>query len=222
MAERNFANRTLYHGDNLEFLRGMNSGTVNLIATDPPFNKSRDFHATPDTLAAGASFQDRWSWQDDIHDDWLDQLQQNEPEVWQVISTAKEVWGDDMGAFLCWLGVRLLEMHRILSEDGSLYLHLDHTAQAWVKCLLDAIFGRRNFRNEIIWKSTSAHSDSRRYGANTETLLFYTKGDEWTWNSLHEPYDDKYKARFRFKDPDGRLYSDYDLTAKGLSGGVSV
>ena len=67
MAERNFANRTLYHGDNLDFLRGMNSSTVNLIATDPPFNKSRDFHATPDSLSSGAQFQDRWSWQDDIH-----------------------------------------------------------------------------------------------------------------------------------------------------------
>jgi DNA modification methylase len=101
MPERNFANRTLYHGDNLDFLRGMNSGTVNLIATDPPFNKSRDFHATPDSLSAGAQFQDRWSWQDDIHDDWLIAIQRDEPEVWHVITAAKEVYGDDMAAFLC-------------------------------------------------------------------------------------------------------------------------
>ena len=82
MAERNFENRTLFHGDNLPFLRGMNSGTVDLIATDPPFNKSRDFHATPDSLAAGASFQDRWSWRDDIHDDWLIEIMRDHPEVW--------------------------------------------------------------------------------------------------------------------------------------------
>ena len=151
MAERNFENRTLYHGDNLAFLRGMNSETVNLIATDPPFNKSRDFHATPDSLAKGASFQDRWRWDEDVHDDWLIAIQRDEPEVWQVITAAKQVWGDDMAAFLCWLGVRLLEMHRILTDDGSLYLHIDHTAHAWVKCLLDAIFDRRNFRNEIVW-----------------------------------------------------------------------
>ena len=123
MPQPNFANRTLFHGDNLPFLRGMNSGTVNLIATDPPFNKSRDFHATPDSLAAGAQFQDRWSWHTDIHDDWLIQIQRDEPEVWQVITAAKDVYGDDMGAFLCWLGVRLLEMHRILADDGSLYLN---------------------------------------------------------------------------------------------------
>ena len=219
MAERNFKNRTLFHGDNLPFLRGMNSGTVDLIATDPPFNKSRDFHATPDSLAAGASFQDRWSWRDDIHDDWLIEIMRDHPEVWQVISTAKAVYGDDMGAFLCWLGVRLLEMRRVLTDEGSLYLHIDHTAHAWAKCLLDAVFGKANFRNAIVWRSTTAHSDANRFGMNTEIILFYTKGDRWTWNPLYEPYDDDYKARFRFKDPDGRLWSDYDLTAKGLSGG---
>ena len=219
MPNRNFENRTLYHGDNLDFLRGMNSGTVNLIATDPPFNKSRDFHATPDSLASGARFEDRWSWRDDIHDDWLVSIQRNEPEVWQVITAAKTVWGDDMAAFLCWLGVRLLEMHRVLHEDGSLYLHIDHTAHAWVKCLLDATFGRRNFRNAIVWRSTSSHSDSTRFGMNTETILFYTKSDTWTWNPLYEPYDEKYKARFRRKDPDGRKWYDDNLTAKGLSGG---
>ena len=163
MTTPNFANRTLYHGDNLNFLRGMNSGTVHLIATDPPFNKNKDFHATPDSLAAGASFQDRWSWRDDLHDDWLIQIQRDNPDVWRVITAAKNVYGDDMAAFLCRLGVRLLEMHRVLRDDGSIYLHLDHTAHAWVKWLMDAIFDRRNFRNAIVWRSTSARSDSRRF-----------------------------------------------------------
>ncbi len=74
MAERNFENRTLFHSDNLPILRAMNSESVDLIATDPPFNKSKDFHATPDSLAAGASFQDRWSWERDVHEDWTDQI----------------------------------------------------------------------------------------------------------------------------------------------------
>ena len=68
----NSQNRTLYHGDNLDFLRGINSGTIHLIATDPPFKKGRDFHATPGTLAAGARFQDRWSWAADVHPEWVD------------------------------------------------------------------------------------------------------------------------------------------------------
>ena len=67
MTTPNFANRTLFHGDNLDFLRGINSGTIHLIATDPPFNKGRDFHATPESLAAGARFEDRWRWDKDVH-----------------------------------------------------------------------------------------------------------------------------------------------------------
>ena len=175
MAERNFANRTLFHGDNLGFLRGMNSGTVQLIATDPPFNKSKDFHATPDSLAHGARFQDRWSWRDDVHDEWLQSLIRDEPEVWQVITAAKTVWGDDMAAFLCWLGVRLLEMHRVLADDGSIYLHIDHTAHAWVKCLMDAIFGRRNFRNEIVWCYGGRGMAKKWFNRKHDTILFYVK-----------------------------------------------
>ena len=74
MAKPNWKNRTLFHGDNLEFLRAMDSHTVHLIATDPPFNKGRDFHATPDSLAKGASFQDRWSWERDVHEEWVDKI----------------------------------------------------------------------------------------------------------------------------------------------------
>ena len=124
----NFANRTLYHGDNLDFLRGMNSQTVHLIATDPPFNKNKDFHATPDSLASGASFQDRWSWRDDVHDEWLIEIQRDQPEVWSIVKTTKDIYGDDMGAYLAFMSVRLLEMHRVLKDDGSLYLHCDTTA----------------------------------------------------------------------------------------------
>ena len=80
-----------------------------------------------------------------------------------------------MGAFLCWLGVRLLEMRRVLTDEGSLYLHIDHTAHAWAKCLLDAVFGKANFRNAIVWRSTTAHSDANRFEMNTEIILFYTR-----------------------------------------------
>ena len=205
MAERNFANRTLYHGDNLAFLRGMNSGTVDLIATDPPFNKNKDFHATPDSLSAGASFQDRWRWQEDIHDDWLIAIQRDEPEVWAVITTAKKVWGDDMGAFLCWLGVRLLEMHRILTDDGSIYLHIDHTAHAWVKCLMDAIFGREHFRNEIVWCYSGGGQPKKDFPRKHDTILRYTKSDNYTFNEdeVRVPYDSEYEATV-FASPNSR------------------
>ena len=177
MAEVNFQNRTLYHGDNLEFLRGMNSGTVHLIATDPPFNKSRDFHATPDSLASGARFSDRWKWDDDVHPEWTDQIENDWPAVLAVIEAAKAAYGMDMAAFLCWMGVRLMEMWRILREDGSIYLHIDHTAHAYVKTLMDAIFGRKNFRNEIVWWYSWGYHTNKYWNRKHDTILYYAKNE---------------------------------------------
>lgn len=177
MAQPNFHNRTLFHGDNLDFLRGMNSETVHLIATDPPFNKNKDFHATPDSLAAGARFEDRWSWDRDVHEEWVDAIEDDWEATSWVIEAAKIGAGDDMSAYLCWLGVRLIEMHRILREDGTLYLHIDHTAHAWVKALLDSIFGRKNFRNEIVWCYTGPSAAKRWYPRKHDTILFYVKSD---------------------------------------------
>ena len=168
-------NRTLYHGDNLEVLRGINSATIDLIATDPPFNKSRDFHATPDSLAKGARFEDRWSWDRDVHPDWVDAVKDDWPAVWSVIDTARVAAGEDMAAFLCWLGVRLMECHRVLKETGSLYLHIDHTAHAYAKCLLDSIFGRANFRNEIVWWYKNASRGKKRFANSHDTILWYSK-----------------------------------------------
>ena len=126
-----------------------------------------------------------------------------------------------MAAFLCWLGVRLLEMHRILAEDGSLYLHIDDTAHAWVKCLLDAIFGRDNFRSQILWKRTSAHSDGRQgrkqHGRIHDVILFYTKSGEWTWNPIYTSYDPEYvEAFYKYVEEDtGRRYRLDNLTGPG-------
>ena len=198
MAEPNFQNRTLYHGDNLDFLRGMNSETVHLIATDPPFNKNRDFHATPDSLAAdkGARFRDRWRWDEDVHEEWTDSIIDNWPAAWEVITAARAAYGDDMGAFLCWLGVRLMEMHRVLRADGSIYLHIDHTAHAYVKCLMDAIFGWKNFRNEIVWQYGKMANPSKKFPANHDTLLRYSKSDSFTFN-LIKGGESEYKERYK-------------------------
>ena len=182
MAEPNWRNRTLFHGDNLPFLRGLNSETVDLVATDPPFNKGRDFHATPDSLAAGARFQDRWSWADDVEGAWIDQIQDDWPAVWEVIDAARVAWGDDMAAFLCFIAVRLIEMRRVLKPTGSLYLHCDPTASHYLKTLLDAVFGRRNFRNEIVWSYGLGGSSRRYYSRKHDVLLFYVRGSDYTFN----------------------------------------
>ena len=173
----------------------------------------------PDDGKTKGGYTDIWSWEKDVHEDWLDSIETSHEGISKVIEATRYVHGDSIAAYLCYMAIRIIELYRVLKSTGSLYLHCDHTANGYLRQLLDGVFGSDNFRNEIVWRSTSAHSDSSRYGANTETILFYTKTNKWTWNSLHMPYDDKYRARFKFQDPDGRLWTDGDITAKGLSGG---
>ena len=176
----------------------MNSNSVHLIATDPPFKKGKDFHATPDSLAAGAKFQDRWSWERDVHPEWLDQIKDDHPSVWEVIDAANAVYirktkknlmrprdevGSDMGAFLCFMAVRLLEMHRVLRDDGSLYLHADYTASHYLKGLMDAIFGYKNLRNEIIWCYEIGGRGKKRFASKHDTLLYYAKSKSTGFNA---------------------------------------
>ena len=213
----NWQNRTLFHGDNLTFLRAMNSESVDLIATDPPFNKGRDFHATPDSLAAGAKFQDRWSWEDDVHDDWVDKITDDFPHVMNVIQGSRSSYGDDMGAFLCFMGVRLLEMRRVLKDTGSIYLHCDDTASHYLKELMDAVFGREVFRNEIIWKRVSNHNDAGQFGRTTDRLLFY--GSEIDRAATRVPLTElNVVSKYRYRDETGR-YRRGDLTGPGISDG---
>ena len=162
MTTQNFSNRTIFHGDNLDFLRNINSASVDLIATDPPFNKNKDFHAAAKSAAAGASFTDRWHWDEDVLPQWQDSLEDDKPETWHFINSVRAAGHDDMAAFLCWLGVRMMECHRILRPTGSLYLHIDHTAHAYAKVLMDTIFGRKSFRNEIVWSYRTGGGQVKR------------------------------------------------------------
>ncbi|MCY4047260.1 MAG: DNA methyltransferase [Candidatus Dadabacteria bacterium] len=173
MAKRNFENRTLYHGDNLKFLMEMNSGTIDLVATDPPFNKSKDFHATPDSLAKGAKFQDRWSWKKDVQQEWVDQITDDHPALKESIEAARAAHSDGMGAFCCFLAVRLLEMKRILKQTGSIYIHCDPTASHYIKTIMDAIFGRKNFINEIVWNYEKWTNAGNIFQRNHDLILFY-------------------------------------------------
>ena len=196
----------------------MNSGTVDLIATDPPFNKGRDFYATPDSLSDGASFQDRWSW-DEINSEWTDKLQDDFPGVYHVIMGSNESYGEDMGAFLCFMGVRILEMHRVLKETGSMYLHCDPTASHYLKELMDAIFGRDNFKNEIIWKRSDGHPLSiRKFEAVTDTILFYWKSPKSYFKSVTKPLEEEIiTGQYRHQDDHGK-YAHKDLSG-GKGGG---
>ena len=191
----------------------MNSETVDLIATDPPFNKGKDFHATPDSLAQGASFQDRWSWDKDVHESWVDKITDDFPKVMNVIQGSRESHGDGMGAFLCFMAVRILEMRRVLKSTGSIYLHCDDTASHYLKELMDAIFGYKNFRNGIIWKRhVSVHGsfqhNPKQWGRMTDTILYYAKSDSTPILPYAILSDEEQKIKFRHVDEMGRRYYD--------------
>ena len=198
----NWQNRTLFHGDNLPFLRAMNSESVYLIATDPPFNKGRDFHATPDSLASGAKFQDRWSWERDVHEEWTDQITDDYPRLMEAIESARYAHSDGMGAFMCFMAVRLLAMHRVLKPTGSIYLHCDPTASHYLKAVMDAIFGWRNFRNDLTWLRRKT---ARRFHIKNESLLFYARDVKHiVFNTQYKPHKSEYLRRFN-PDSTGRL-----------------
>ena len=182
----NWLNRTLFHGDNLRFLRALNSESVDLIATDPPFNKGRDFHATPDSLAAGAKFQDRWSWERDVHEEWTDQITDDHPRLMEAIESARYAHSDGMGAFMCFMAVRLLAMHRVLKPTGSIYLHCDPTASHYLKAVMDAIFGWRMFLNEVLWLYKTGGTSKRWFGRKHDNILLYAKSRQYQFNPLRE------------------------------------
>ena len=193
---QNFPDNTLYELDNLDVLRGMNSETVDLIATDPPFNTKRNRSGT------AGHYVDKWKWGDtgilpdqwrwnEVHPKWLEEIKDDNPALFQVIEASRVCHGEDIAAFLCFLSVRLLECHRILKPTGSIYLHCDHAANSYIRMAMDAIFGKNNFRNEIVWHYYNVASTSRNFfGRKHDTILFYSKSKTVTfnWDDMREPY----------------------------------
>ena len=221
MGEPNWKNRTLFHCDNLPVLRAMNSESVDLIATDPPFNKSRDFHATPDSLAAGASFQDRWSWERDVYTDWVDQITDDHPRLLEAIESARQAHSDGMGAFVCFMAVRLLEMNRVLKSTGSIYLHCDPTASHYLKAVMDAIFGRKQFRNEIVWCYRGGGVPRDGFARKHDLIFRYSKGKQVTFNvdAVRIPYSESVMessaSRYDKSYRSNKVYSGYRPNERG-------
>ncbi len=220
MAEANFVDKTIWTGDNLDILRGLNSESVDLIYLDPPFNSNRNYAAPVGSRAAGAAFKDTWTLSD-LDTAWMGLIADEQPAMYKVIETAGLTHGKGMQSYLCMMAVRLLEMRRVLKDTGSIYLHCDPTASHYLKLLMDSIFGADDFRSDIVWKRTSAHSDSkqgrRQHGRIHDSLLFYSKGDSWAWNPLYTEYDQTYVDQFyRHIEPEtGRRFRLDNLTGPG-------
>jgi site-specific DNA-methyltransferase (adenine-specific) len=164
----------LYTGDNLYVLHGLNSGTADLIYLDPPFNTKRLYAAPVGSKAAGASFKDMWTWKD-VDEQYLDTLATHYPALARYIAGVGGVYSKAMMSYLTYMAQRVIEMHRILKDTGSLYLHCDPTASHYLKLLLDSIFGRKNFVNEIIWYYKNASRGKQRLAKAHDVILWYAK-----------------------------------------------
>ena len=194
--EPNWKNKTLFLGDNLHIMRRMNSGLMDSIYADPPFNTGRKFRAP---IGADKEitevFSDIWREED------LDQLEhallaQYEGEdlplfskarykgfnpLYSAITASRATHGKGMFTYLIMMSMRLIEMRRLLKETGSIFLHCDHTASHYLKTVMDAIFGKENFRNEILWQRAyvkGTRGPRRTLGTITESILFYAKSEK--------------------------------------------
>ena len=192
----NVVNRTLFTGDNLDIMRGMNSESVDLIYLDPPFNSNRNYAAPVGGKAAGAAFKDTWTLSD-VDLAWVGIIADSNPALAAVIDAAGLAHGAGMKSYLIMMAVRLLEMQRLLKSTGSIYLHCDSTASHYLKMVMDCVFGQSGFRCEITWRRTQAKGlASTGYPKTTrDRILYYKQGSGWTWNPQFRPLSEEYIRR---------------------------
>ena len=207
----NLRNRTIYIGDNLPRLKGIDSETVDLIYLDPPFNSRGEYqwpigaedpawtddpahpHDLDDAalqamIAANGSeaFKDAFTL-DDLDEATLRRLLEDGEAVGYVIAAAGQAVGPGTQAYLTFMWERLVEMRRILKPTGSIWLHCDPTEGGWLQALMDAIFGRERFRNQIIWHYYNKFARGTRvFARNFDILFFYEKTPRATFNPLRE------------------------------------
>ena len=216
-------NRTIFENDNLHVLRGLDTNSIDLIYLDPPFNSNRTFEASIGSEAAGATFKDFWTLED-LDDATHGELADRKPELYHVISAAEFSHGKSMKAYLIMMGVRMLEMFRILKPTGTLYLHCDDNASHYLKAVMDTVFGKDNFRNEIIWKraATTKGNLKKRLARDSDSIFRYSKSDTYIWNveAVTIPYDmanldEKTQRQYYCVEPEtGRRFSLTSVTAQ--------
>jgi len=218
----------LFYGDNLDVLqRYVKDETVDLVYLDPPFKSNQDYNvlfAEKDGTGAASqfkAFEDTWEW-NQLSAAVFQELVEGDGRVSDVMQAFRRFLGtNDMLAYLTMMAPRLVELRRTLKSTGSIYLHCDPTASHYLKLLMDAVFGPECFRSEIIWKRSSAHSDTKQgrkqHGRIHDVLLFYTKGQSWVWNPQYTIYDEEYVKQFYRHVEKGtdRLYRLGDLTGPG-------
>ena len=164
--------RSLYTGDNLPILRGLNSDSVDLVYLDPPFNSNRNYAAPIGSAAEGAAFKDVWTL-DDVTEAEHGLLADQSPALYEVIAASRLAHGAGMMAYLTMMGGRLLELRRVLKPSGSIYLHCDPTASHYLKMVMDCVFGKAAFVNEVIWSYKGGGAGKRHFSRKHDVLLVY-------------------------------------------------
>ena len=186
MSNLNIKNRTIFCRDNLDILEGINSNCIDLIYLDPPFNKKKQFTAPMGSSAEGASFRD-WFKEEDVKDEWLQTIKEDYDGIYQFLTSVRNLSSFQSHknkhylynyCYLCYMAVRLIEMHRILKDTGSIYLHCDPTMSHYLKILMDLIFGENNFRNEIVWCYEKFSNRANYFLRNHDIIIFYCKNKE--------------------------------------------
>ncbi len=219
----------LYYGDNLDVLREhVPDESVDLVYLDPPFNSSRNYNVLfqqakrDENQAQITAFTDTWQWSKRHYEEFFDDTRNQ--RLWEVMEALYRILGQSpMMAYLVMMAPRLLDLHRVMRPTASLYLHCDPVASHYLKLVLDVVFGPTRFRNEVVWKRTSAHSSAKRYGPVHDILLYYSKTDDSTWNQQFLAHDPNYVEKFyRHVEPQtGRRFTLSDLMAAGTRNGSS-
>jgi DNA modification methylase len=226
----------LYYGDNLTIMKRMPMAYVDLIYLDPPFNSKRNYNLMYKNMTGkpvpeqAEAFCDTWEMDAEkekaaqaipllMREHGVDEYY---AQFWNIWIMALRNTQPHLLAYLIYMVERLLHMKSILKPAGSIYLHCDPTASHYIKVMMDGIFGHQNFRSELIWKRTSSHNSAKRWGPVHDVILFYSKSDNYTWNRVSQPYDEKYvEAFYRFHDEKGRRFRLGDLTGAGTRTGES-
>ncbi len=195
--QKTIKNRTVFCRDNLEVMRGIDNNTIDLIYLDPPFNKKKEFTAPIGSSAKGAGFHDYFR-EGDIKEEWLGLIADKYPVMHDYIQGIGKVGHKSNRYYLCYMAVRIIEMHRILKDTGSLYLHCDQTMSHYLKILLDCIFGGHNFRNEIVWCYRGAGYPKKDFGKRHDIIFRISKTANYLFNldDVREEYAETTKKRF--------------------------
>ena len=207
-----FQPNTLYYGDCLDIMADFPDSCVDLICLDPPFNSKQQYHAI--FKGSGLSiqpqikaFDDMWLWDAESAQRVQDIKNAVANPASKVIAAFEMIIpASQMLSYTSYMAQRLYEMHRVLKDTGSIYLHCDPTASHYLKLIMDAIFGEKNFRNEIIWHHPKIGIAKKKFTSNTDTIFYYTKSDNYTFIPQRGDEPNELATRWKNKLTNNKLY----------------